>query len=193
MHPVEDLDRIPISIKEPIINPFHRAFTMPQLQLPIYSEGMTPINQNLAFMRKGDTITYIYGSLPIFSHDISDMKSFRMFTSQLYINGSASQAEICRAFGVSKISLKRSVKLYREKGVAGFFAAPNRRGAAVLTPAVLLQVQELLDSGRSIVEIAKELTLKADTLRKAVQAGNLHKPSQKKRAEVITSTSCRDK
>ena len=43
-----------------------------------------------------------------------------MFTSQLYINGSASQAEICRAFGVSKISVLRSVKLYREKGMAGF-------------------------------------------------------------------------
>lgn len=155
---------------------------MPQLQLPIFPEGMTLINQNLGFMRKDNTVTYIYGSLPIFSHDVDDMQTFRMFTSQLYVNGSATQAEICRAFGVSKISMKRSVKLYREKGMPGFYAEPKRRGPAVLTPPVLEKTQQLLDAGQSIPEIAKELSLKADTLRKAVQAGKLHKP-QKKRPE----------
>ena len=153
---------------------------------------MTLINQNLGFVRKDSSVTYIYGSLPVFSHDVDDMQTFRMFTSQLYVNGSASQSEICRAFGVSKISVKRSVKLYREKGMAGFFAEPNRRGPAVLTPPVLDKVQGLLDAGRSILEIAKELALKADTLRKAVQAGKLHKP-QKKRREDAESARCRDK
>lgn len=154
---------------------------MPQLQLPIFPEGTTLINQNIGFVRQDNTITYIYGSLPVFMHDIDDMQSFRMITSQLYVNGSASQAEICRAFGVSKISVKRGVKLYREKGLAGFFAEPNRRGPAVLTPQVLEKVQELFDEGRSIPEIARELDLKADTLRKAVQAGKLHKPQKKSR------------
>lgn len=153
---------------------------MPQLQLPIFPKGMTLINQNLGLARKDNTVTYIYGSLPIFSHDIDDMQTFRMFCSQLYVNGSASQADICRAFGVSKISVKRSVKLYREKGAAGFFAEPNRRGSVVLTPPVLEKVQGLLDAGHSIPEIARELSLKADTLRKAVQAGKLHKPQKKR-------------
>ncbi len=164
---------------------------MPQLQLPIFPEGSTLINQNLGFVKKDETVTYIYGSLPIFSHDVDDMQTFRMFTSQLYINGNASQVEICRAFGVSKISVKRSVKLYREKGSAGFFAEPNRRGSAVLTPPVLEKIQGLLDIGRSIPEIAGELSLKADTLRKAVQAGKLHKP-EKKRREQAASSNCRD-
>lgn len=114
---------------------------MPQLQLPIFPEGMTLINQNLGFVKKDGTVSYIYGSLPVFSHDVDDIQTFRMFTSQLYINGSASQAEICRAFGVSKISVKRSVKLYREKGSAGFFMEPNRRGPVVLTPPVLEKIQ----------------------------------------------------
>jgi transposase-like protein len=152
---------------------------MPQLQLPIFPEGTTLINPNIGFVRKDNSITYVYGNMPVFTHDVDDMQSFRMITSQLYVNGSASQAEICRAFGVSKISVKRSVKLYREKGMAGFFAEPNRRGTAVLTPPVLEKVQELLDAGRSIPEVAKELSLKADTLRKAVQAGKLHKPQKK--------------
>jgi len=153
---------------------------MPQLQLPIFPEGTTLINQNIGFVRQDYTVTYIYGNLPVFTHDIEDMKSFRMFTSQLYINGSATQAEICRAFGVSKISVKRGVKLYREKGISGFFEEPNRRGAAVLTPPVLKDVQELLDTGWPIPEIARKLDLKADTLRKAVQAGKLHQPQKKR-------------
>jgi transposase-like protein len=154
---------------------------MPQLQLPIFSVGTTLINANLGFLKNDGTVTYIYGSLPVFSHDVDDMRAFRMFTSQLYINGSASQSEICRAFGVSKKSVMRSVKLYREKGVAGFFAEPNRRGAAVLTPAVLAEIQGMLDADRSIPEIARELNLKADTLHKAAKAGKLHKPQKKRR------------
>jgi transposase-like protein len=107
------------------------------------------------------------------------MQSFRMFTSQLYINGSASQAEICRAFGVSKISVLRSVKLYREKGMAGFFAPRMCRGPAVLTPPVLEQVQERLDADRPIAEIAGELGLKVDTLNKALRSGKLRRPKKK--------------
>jgi transposase-like protein len=153
---------------------------MPQLQLPIFPKGLTLINANLGFERRENTVTYIYGNLPIFTHDIDDMRTFRMFSSQLYINGSASQADLCRAFGVSRISLKRSVKLYREKGPAGFFEEPRRRGSAVLTPPVLKKVQELLDQEQSIPEVAKELSLNADTLRKAVKAGRLHKPEKKR-------------
>jgi transposase-like protein len=153
---------------------------MPQLQLPIFPEGTTLINANLGFIREDNRITYIYGNLPIFTHDVDDHRTFRMITSQLYVNGSAKQSEICRAFGVSPISVKRSVKLYREKGMAGFFEEPKRRGAAVLTPPVVEKAQELLDTGHEIAAVAKELGLKRDTLRKAVKAGKLHKPVKKK-------------
>jgi transposase-like protein len=127
----------------------------------------------------------LYGNLPVLTHDIDDIPSFRMFTSQLYINGSATQAELCRALGVSKISVLRSVKLYREKGVAGFFAPRICRGPAVLTPPVLEQVQERLDAGQSIPAIAKELGLKADTLHKAARSGKV-RVVIKKRADPFS-------
>jgi len=152
---------------------------MPQLQLPIFPKGMTLINANLGFMREGNSLTYFYGHLPVFTHDVDDQRSFRMITSQFYVNGSAKQAEICRAFGVSPISVKRYVKLYRQKGIAGFFEEPRRRGAAVLTPPVLQEVQGLLDEGLAIPEIAARLDLLADTLHKALRAGKLHKPQKK--------------
>lgn len=51
---------------------------------------------------------------------------------------------------------------------------------------VLDKAQGLLDAGRSILEIAKELALKADTLCKAVvQAGKLHNPQKKRRERRI--------
>lgn len=152
---------------------------MPQLQLPIFPQGMTLINCNIGFSREEDTITYFYGHLPIFRHEVDDNPSFRMITSQLYTNGSAKQSEICRAFGVTPISVKRGVKLYREKGIAGFFEERRRRGAAVLTPSVLDEVQGYLYQGETIPEISRRTGLLADTLNKAVGAGKLHKPEKK--------------
>lgn len=154
---------------------------MPQLQLPIFPPGMTLINANLGFMRRDNSLTYFNGHLPVFTHEVDDHQSFRMITSQFYVNGSATQAQICKAFGVSRISVKRYVKLYRQKGVAGFFAEPRRRGAAVLTPEVLQEVQGLFDEGLEISEVANRLGLLADTLRKALRAGKLHKPLKKMR------------
>jgi hypothetical protein len=42
------------------------------------------INANLGVMTRDGTVTYIYGSLPIFSHATDDLKTFRLITIQLY-------------------------------------------------------------------------------------------------------------
>jgi transposase len=49
------------------------------------------------------------------------LASFRMITSQLYINGNCKQVDIVKAFGVSANSVKRYVKKYRKEGMEGFF------------------------------------------------------------------------
>ena len=82
---------------------------------------------------------------------------------------------------MSRISVKRYVKLYRRAGVAGFYAEPRRRGAAVLTPGVLQEAQGLFDEGLEVSEVAGRLGLLPDTLRKALRAGKLHKPLKKRR------------
>ena len=46
--------------------------------------GLTLINQNIGFIRKDAALIYIYGNLPVFTHAIDDVPSFRMFTIQLY-------------------------------------------------------------------------------------------------------------
>lgn len=66
---------------------------MPQLPLPLFPHGATEISKHLATLREGETITYLYGQLPIFTHHKDDVKTFRMITSQIYVNGCAKQSE----------------------------------------------------------------------------------------------------
>ena len=152
---------------------------MPQTQLPFFPEGVTHITALLAFSKQDGRVTYFNASMPVFIHDEDDVDSFRMITAQFCVNGNAKQAEVVRAFGVSKISLKRAVKRYREEGPKGFYASRKHRGPAVLTPSVLAEAQQLLDEGLETPEVADRLGIKRDTLSKAVRAGRLHKPVKK--------------
>ena len=153
---------------------------MPQLQLPMFPVGVTHITSLLAFIKEEGNITYLNGSLPVFSHQEEDTQSFRMITAQFCVNGHTQQMEIVRAFGVTPISVKRSVKLYRKEGARGFYKQKNRRGAAILTPVVIEQIQQLLSEHEEVADIALKLGIKTDTLSKAIRAGRLHKPAKKK-------------
>jgi transposase-like protein len=141
---------------------------------------MEPITAALAFEKRDGQVTYFHGHLPVFIHAEQDIRTFRMITAQFCINGSAKQADIARAFGVTLISVKRAVKRYREQGVSGFYEEPRRRGPAVLTAEVLYEAQHRFDEGVAISEVAEQLGVKRDTLAKAVRAGRLHKPRKKK-------------
>ncbi len=153
---------------------------MPQLQLPLYPAGSSPITSNLVFEKRDNKITYFHCTLPVFSHNADDIASFRMISAQFYVNGHATQAELVRAFGVSAISIKRAVKRFREEGPAGFYRKRKARGAAVLTDKVLVQSQQLLNEGMEPSEIADQLDIKRDTFTKAIHAGRLYKPVKKK-------------
>lgn len=151
-----------------------------QLILPFFPEGSVVISAALRFVKKEGQITYFHYDLPIFSHAENDLPTFRMITSQFYVTGKITQAEISRAFGVTLISVKRAVKLYQTKGVKGFYAPRVTRGATVLTPAVLSDVQQQLDDGLSVTEIAQKMDLKPNTLDKAIRQDRLHVPLKKK-------------
>jgi transposase len=146
---------------------------MPQLQLPLFPEGVTHITTELAFLKKDGRVTYFNGHMPVFIHDEHDLRTFRMITSQFIVNGNVKQARIAQAFGLPLITVKRYTKLYREKGPAGFYAERKRRGPAVLTPEVLEKVQQMLDKGAGMPEIVSELGVRSNTIAKAVRAGRL--------------------
>jgi transposase len=148
---------------------------MPQLHFPLFPEGVTHINALIAFENRDGIVTYFNGHMVVFSHEESDIKTFRMITAQFCVQGVARQVEIQKAFGIPAVTVKRAVKRYREHGPKGFYQPRKMRGPAVLTEDVLAKIQSLLDTGASIPDIARELELKADTLHKAIKAGRLQK------------------
>ena len=157
---------------------------MPQLHLPLFPSGVTQITDELAFWKKDGAVTYFNGHLPVFTHPENDIATFRMITSQFCVNGRAKQSDIIRAFGVTSISVKRSVKIYREKGPKGFYAPRVTRGAAVLVKPVVAEAEELFAEGASEAEVAEKLQLKRNTLRKAIRAGRVRRFVKKNREKT---------
>jgi hypothetical protein len=148
---------------------------MPQVQLPIFPTGCQQINSQLGFQRCGDQITYFNGHLPVFTHEASDLQSFRLFTTQLIVNGTATQRQIVEAFGVSLTTVKRCVKRYRQGGVKAMFAPPRRRQGTQLNPERLTQAQEMLDDGQAVPAISAALGVLPTTLHKAIDGGRLRR------------------
>ena len=147
---------------------------MQQLQLPVFPAGVTEINSSVAVQQQAGVVWYIHGHLPVFQHAEQDVRSFRMFTSQMIAGGTVEPKEIVKAFVVPMITVKRYAKLYREHGAKGFYEAkPRHSSASVLKGEVVEQAQRLLDEGRSVPEVAGELKVLGNTLHKAIRAGRL--------------------
>lgn len=146
---------------------------MPQVQLPIFPQGTTPINPELAFKREADQIVYYNGHLPVFTHAVSDLASFRVFTTQLLINSTASYGQISKAFGVPMRSLKRYTRRFRDRGMAAFTKPVVPRAGSRLTAEKLTQGQALLDEGVAVPQVSEKTGVLATTLHKAIGAGRL--------------------
>ena len=157
---------------------------MPQLQLPIFPAGVTEINNRIAVDAKDGQVCYVYGHMPVFQHEESDVGSFRMFTSQMIATGSAKAREIVETFGVPMVTVKRYVKVYRAHGAKGFYERRARHSSASkLKGETLERAQQLLDEGRGIPEVAEELKVLGNTIHKAIRAGRLRRPPTQKKAK----------
>jgi len=157
---------------------------MAQVQLPLFPSGTTAITPELAFERRDNQVVYYNGHLPVFTHELGDLSSFRMFTSQLIINGTASQGQIARAFGVPLVTVKRGVKRYRQGGAKLFFSPAAKRVGHRLTSERLERAQQLLDEGESVPEIGRQLGVLPNTLHKAIDHGRLRQALKKSRSRL---------
>jgi transposase len=147
-----------------------------QLQLPIFPLSAVMITPSLGFYLKDDIVTYLLNGLPIDSHPKDSLKSFRYTTAKLVVLGLCRQVDIVKSFGVSEDSVIRSVKLYKEKGVQGFFEEDGRHGKChKMLPDRLERIQNMLDKGMSNYSIAKKEKIAEGTIRYALQQGYLKK------------------
>ncbi len=150
--------------------------TIPQALLPLIPEDATRISDLISVVRQDGQWFYFCGTQPVFQHAEADLRSFRMFTAQLCVQRACKQAEIIKAFGVSKSSVLRSVNKYREEDIAGFYQPRRARGAPVMTPEVIQQAQQRFEQRRSKADVARELNIPYDTLRKAIDQGRVELP-----------------
>jgi len=158
-----------------------------QRELPIFHDGVNQITGEVGYEKKDDTVVYFCGVLPVYSHHKDDYSAFRTIVCQLYLNGNSSQADLIRAFGLAPVTVKRWVKKYRADGPGAFFKPRKTRGkATVLTPPVLQKAQNLLDTHHDVREVAKELEISYDVVRKAVADGRLTKPPTPKKTTMAT-------
>lgn len=104
---------------------------------------------------------------------------FRLVTAQLIDSGCCRACEIINTFGVSKSSVDRALRAYRQEGIDAFAGSSHRRSRGksdagrVLTAERLQQAQQGLDSAMSKAAVADELGVRRDTIRRAVWDGRL--------------------
>ncbi len=142
--------------------------------LPAIPYGATEISELVSVWCEAQQWTYFLGTYPVYSHRADDQRMFRLVTAQLIESGACRHKEIIETFGVSKSSVNRALKKLRDQGAEGFFKRrEGHRSGSVLTPQILDQAQGLLDQGYSRRDLADELGVKYDTLRKAINDGRL--------------------
>jgi hypothetical protein len=98
--------------------------------------------------------------------------------------GACQASAIVRTFGVSVNSVKRSVKKLREQGIESFYQPRRGRGATVITPEIVSEAQARLYRGELRHQVAEQLGLKPETLRKAILQGRVSEPRREQQAAV---------
>jgi len=164
-----------------------------QTILPLIPKGATPITEILSVWREQERWTYFMGANPIYSHAHDDLRMFRLITAQLIDTGTCRSCEIIRTFGVSKSSIDRAVRRYREEGAEAFFQRRcSRRRGTVMTPDVIKQAQGLLDACASRRAVADELEIPYATLVKAIHDGRLHESDAEAPSSAKSNRSAKD-
>ena len=147
---------------------------MPSYQLPVFPKGANIINERLSFEVRDGFITYFNFMTPIHRHAVEDNKSFRMITSDFCAIGVCRPCEIIKAFSVNKRTVLRDLELFRSEGAAGFFKTVKRGGPRIITEDIKPKIERLLAEGNTIKEVAAELEISFEALRKAIQRGKIH-------------------
>ena len=136
----------------------------------------------MGVFNEGSHWVYLLGMHPIYRHRAGDQRGFRLTIAQLVDSHACRASEVCGAFGIAKSKMDRALRLYRAEGMDGFFGRkPAKRTGRVLTAERLIRAQELLNEGLINAEVAAQLDVPGDTLRRAVWDGRLKRKDRRER------------
>ena len=147
------------------------------LSLPFSLPDATPIGDRYA-MQTRDGITYYFFNLePFDCHPADDRRAMLLRAAKLQVVSGVRQADIMGAFDISRPTLARAVKRYREHGEDAFFEPRRRRGRTVVDAQMAAKAAELLASGMSGSACARHLGIPPTTFNENRRAGVIAVPA----------------
>ena len=155
----------------------HNMSTAMVLCLPFSLPDATPIGDRYA-MQTRDGITYYFFNLePFDCHPADDRRAMLLRAAKLQVVSGVRQADIMAAFNISRPTLARAVKRYREHGEDAFFEPRRRRGRTVVDAQMAAKAAELLASGMSGSACARQLGIPPTTFNENRRAGVIAAPA----------------
>ena len=147
------------------------------LSLPFSLPDATPIGDRYA-MQTRDGITYYFFNLePFDCHPADDRRAMLLRAAKLQVVSGVRQAAIMGAFNLSRPTLARAVKRYREHGEDAFFEPRRRRGRTVVDAQMAAKAAALLASGMSGSACARHLGIPPTTFNENRRAGVIAAPA----------------
>ncbi len=150
-----------------------KGHPMKQGILPLIPSGAINIGEFYSIFNDGEKVTWFQGSYPIRVHPVSDHATQRAMMAFLHLYGAVAQSKIAAALHVHENTVCAAVKLYRQKGDAGFYAPTAIRGTSVMTPEIMAECGRLLLEGKSRSEVANMVGVKKCNVDKGIQKGML--------------------
>jgi transposase-like protein len=151
---------------------------MKQGILPLIPSGASNIDGLFSVSRSATEVIWFQGCHPIRVHPVNDHASQRAMMAFLHEHGGVPQARLAQVLGVHANTVLASVRLYRQKGDAGFYEPTRVRGAEVMTADVIQRCNTLLREGQSRSEVAAAVGVRKCNIDKAIQQKRLPPPTR---------------
>ena len=147
------------------------------LSLPFSLPDATPIGDRYALQTRDGFTYYFFNLEPFDCHPADDRRAMLLRAAKLHVVSGVPQADIMAAFHLSRPTVARAVKRYREHGEDAFFEPRRRRGRTVVDAQMAAKAAELLASGMSGSACARHLGIPPTTFNENRRAGVIAVPA----------------
>ena len=147
------------------------------LSLPLSLPDATMIGDQHAMQTRDGLTYYFYNLEPYDCHPAGDRRAMLLRAAKLQVVSRVRQRDLMRAFQVSRPTVARAVRRYREHGEDAFYEPLRRRGRTVVDAELADKATNLLASGMSGNACARQLGIAATTFKANRRAGVIVDPA----------------
>lgn len=150
-----------------------------QYKLPYFPSAAKYINSSLAYWSEDAFAYYMFSGSVFYCHKIDDRKGYKVAIGMVVTHQLSRISELVKSLGEPRKNIERYAKAYKEHGISYFFNREDGRGQCYkYTPSLVAQVQAMLDEGKSMYRISKELTISASSITYHLKKGTLRSKVQ---------------